>query len=210
MLLWGLTPGESGDLLRPGCRKWGYGTQAGYLPGYGLCQAHTHTCGDTHTDTHRDKCHVQTWMCLFLRAQTGTGAQTGGQALQPPSPSPGTLAVPMKKPQLPHSPPQPVKKKTNQHNQAEIEGSTRGLGGSAGQGVICPQSLYGQTCPHPVARPGSGQGSSPASAPAAPARQRPPSPSAPCGQPGDSAGGHHSMGHHRIPRVLTLFKMKPS
>ena len=210
MLLWGLTPGESGDLLRPGCRKWGYGTQAGYLPGYGLCQAHTHTCGDTHTDTHRDKCHVQTWMCLFLRAQTGTGAQTGGQALQPPSPSPGTLAVPMKKPQLPHSPPQPVKKKTNKHNQAEIEGSTRGLGGSAGQGVICPQSLYGQTCPHPVARPGSGQGSSPASAPAAPARQRPPSPSAPCGQSGDSAGGHHSMGHHRISRVLTLFKMKPS
>ena len=58
VLLWGLTPGESGDLLRPSFRQCGYGTQAGcFTASHGLFQAHRHTCGDTHI--HTDKCHVQ-------------------------------------------------------------------------------------------------------------------------------------------------------
>ncbi|CAI9181271.1 unnamed protein product, partial [Rangifer tarandus platyrhynchus] len=44
-----------------------------------------------------------------------------------------------------------------------------------GAGSHLPRSLRGQTCPRPAARPGSGWGSSPASAPAAPTRLHPPS-----------------------------------
>ena len=53
-LLWGLTPGESGDLLRPGCRQCGYGIQAGcFAASHGLCRAHRHIWGHKHRQVPR-------------------------------------------------------------------------------------------------------------------------------------------------------------
>jgi len=92
-------PWDSGDLLRPGCRQWGWGTQVGCFPAsHGLCQAHTHTY------THRDKCHVQAWTRLCLSEHKWRlRPRVMVRHLGPQSPSPGTLTVPLKKPQ--HHPP---------------------------------------------------------------------------------------------------------
>ena len=135
--------------------------------------------------THRGKCHMQTRICLCLSEHKwGLRPRVGVRHLGPPFPSPGTLSAPLKKPQPhPSSLYQPVQQKTNDHKLAEIQGSTRGHAGSPGQGVTCRRSLRGRTFPCLAARPGSGQGSSPASALAALASPRPPSPSARCGQP---------------------------
>ena len=111
VLLCGLTPGESGDLLRPGCRQWGWGTQTGcYGASYGLCWAHRYTWGHTHTHRHtytpREKCHVQTWTHLCLSEhKRGLRTRVVVRHLGPLFPSPGTLAAPLKKPQPPTPPP---------------------------------------------------------------------------------------------------------
>ena len=137
-----------------------------------------HTLPPQHT--HRGKCHMQTQICICLSEHKWRPRpRVGVRHLRPPFPSPGTLIAPLKKPQPhPSSPYQSVQQKTNDHKPAEIQGSTRGHAGSAGQGVTCRRSLRGQTFPYPAARPGSGQGSSPASAPAASASPPPPNPSA--------------------------------
>ena len=97
LLLWGLTPGESGDLLRPGCRQWQWGTQAGCFPAsHGLCWGHTR--GDTHTQTsatHRPGPAFASEHKWALRPRLVV------RDLGPSSPSQGTLAAPLKKPQLP-------------------------------------------------------------------------------------------------------------
>ena len=104
VLLWGLTPGESGDLLRPSFRRCGDGTQAGcFTASHGLCQAHRHTCGDTHI--HTDKCHVQSWTRHCLKHKRGLRPRVVIRHLVPPVPSPWTLAVPLKKPQPPRPTP---------------------------------------------------------------------------------------------------------
>ena len=99
VLLWGLTPGESGDSVS--CRQWGWVTQAGYCEAsHGLCRAHTYTWPHTHTD----KCHMQTWAHPCLRAQPGLRPRVVVRHLVPPSPSSGSLAALLKKP-LPAPPP---------------------------------------------------------------------------------------------------------
>ena len=97
---------------------------------------HTDTCGDTNTD----KCHVQTWTHLCLRAPMGTEAQRGGRHLGPSCPSQGFLAAPLKKPQ-PHPPHQLVQQKTNKDNLAGIQGSIGAMEAMRGRvSLACNQS----------------------------------------------------------------------
>ena len=118
---------------------------------------------------------------LPLRAQMETEAQSDGQApwatisqpRDPHYPSEETSASPPLQPLQ-----QLVQQKTKEHNPAKFQGSTRGHAGNTGQDVICTRSLRGRNFPHPAAKPGSGWGSTAASAPAAPIRPRPPSSSA--------------------------------
>ena len=97
-------------MLRPGYRQWGYGTQAGCFPAsHGLCWAHTHTHThvNTHTPTcsHRDKGHVQSWMCLCLIAQKGMEALSGGQASRATISQPRDTHCPSEEPSAPPPPP---------------------------------------------------------------------------------------------------------
>ena len=71
-----------------------------------ISAGHTDTHGDTHRHTyiHRDKCHVQTWTHLCLSEHKWRlRPRVMVRHLGPQSPSPGTLTVPLKKPQ--HHPP---------------------------------------------------------------------------------------------------------
>ena len=63
---------------------------------HGLCRAHTHTG----IHTHRHKCHLQTWTCLCLQQKRGLRPRVVVRHLVLASPSPGTLAAPLKKPWL--------------------------------------------------------------------------------------------------------------
>ena len=63
---------------------------------HGLCRAHTHTG----ILTHRHKCHLQTWTCLCLQHKRGLRPRVVVRHLVLASPSPGTLAAPLKKPWL--------------------------------------------------------------------------------------------------------------
>ena len=94
VMLWGLTPGESGDLLRPCFRQCGYGTQAGcFTASHGLCRAHRHMSGHTHTQTHRQVPREDLDPPL-PQAQMGTEAQSGDQAPRAAGSQPRDLCFP--------------------------------------------------------------------------------------------------------------------
>lgn len=159
--LWGFTHEGSGDLLRPGCRHWGWGTQAGCCAtSYSLCWAHPPP-SPTHTEASAT-CRPR--YALPLRAQMGTEAQTGGQAPQATISQPRTLIAPLKKPLQPQfsSPYLSVQQKkqmtTSQLRSRAAPGAMRA---ARGRVSLCSRSLHGQTFPYPAARPGSGQGSIP-------------------------------------------------
>ena len=100
----------------------------------------------THTYTQRDKCHVQAWTRLCLSEHKWRlRPRVMVRHLGPQSPSPGTLTVPLKKPQHHHPQllQQLVQQKTKEHNPAKFQGSTRGHAGSTGQDIICTRSLRG-------------------------------------------------------------------
>ena len=114
VLLWGLTPGQSGELLRPGFRQWVWGTQAGCCTAYhDFYRAHTHTWGHTQID----KCQVQTWthLCISKHKQ-GLRPTVLVRDLRPLFSSPGTLTAPLRKPQTRPAPHQPVQQKTTDHS----------------------------------------------------------------------------------------------
>ena len=94
------TLGSQGTCLGPATGSGGMEPRLGAFLPLMVSARHTDMCGDTH----RDKCHMQSWLCLCLRARTGTEAKRGGRYFGPSSPSQRPLTTPLKKPQthLPH------------------------------------------------------------------------------------------------------------
>ena len=83
---------------------------------------HTDTRRDTHTHRHTDKCHVQTWTHLCLKHKWGLRPRVVIRHLGQLAPSPGTLAVPLKKPQ----PPRPTSKTSSTENKQAQSGQDPG------------------------------------------------------------------------------------
>ena len=120
--------GSQGTCLGLAAGSAGMESRLGALPLLMVSAGHTDTYGDTNTD----KCHVQTWTCLCLRAPTGTETQRGGRHIGPSSPSQGILAAPLKKPQ-PHPPHKLVQQKTS----TTLLGSRAALGPCRQRGAGC-------------------------------------------------------------------------
>ena len=122
VLLCGLTPGESGDLLRPGCRQWGWETQAGcYGASYDLCWAHRYTWGHTQTYVYSQRqvpC-ADLDPPLPLRAQTEIEDQSGGQAPGATTSQPRNSCCPSKETPAPSRPPPPPPNGSTENKQAQ-------------------------------------------------------------------------------------------
>ena len=210
VLLWGLIPGESGDLLRACCRQWGCKTQAGCcVASHGLCWAHTHTCGHTphtHTDT------KTSGTCIPGPASTSqntkgnwgpewwSGTSCGHLPAQGPSLPLWTNFSPTPLHQL-------VKQKTKSTTQLRSRASPGAVWAVRGRALLAHD--HSMTELVPILQQGLDLGryhSQPL------LQQLPPSCDLLVPVPKvDGQGtmpGSHSTGRHHISSVLTLFKMK--